>query len=125
MPVKLCGRKLRVRKPIRVYEMTRRMTLPLMLLFAFAAFLSAPAAAHGAEFAPPPVKPPSLMAESAESRTQTRTAIYMPAAENARQAVSAPSSVPALAIALALGLRNAHGPLEKTALPAGGPDAVQ
>ena len=98
MGIKICGHKIRWQKPIKTYTLCKATGLVLMIC-----------ALAGT---------PVFAAESDPSKASAGTAVYAPGAQikpqdRYQRTAGTPSMSPALAIAMALGVRNVQGPIER------------
>lgn len=114
MPVKICGHKISWHKPIKIYALFKAMSaaLCLVLFLALSPALAAdaPAAIDSIERASSggagPCTPPL-------ASTRMENPVSSKAAPTRDQRAAGPQFSPAMALALAFGLRNVSGPMER------------
>lgn len=113
MDIKICGHKVRWRKPIKIFTFVKASTAVLALCALFVSPVQAadPAAAHSQKASTCVVSPcsaPSLGNDMRNAPAMTIKPQHKP------QRSAGPSSTmsPAMALAMALGVRNVRGPVE-------------
>ena len=113
MCVKICGHKVRWQKPIKFFSLIRHHLCVLVVLGLFGIV---PAYAEQSAERLSEIKPSSGSAMPCQPHKEmSGTTINQIAPDRTQRAAGSPSMSPAMALALALGVRNVSGPMQKSA----------
>ncbi len=109
MSVRICGHKVRWQKPIKFYSYFNRTAVVLvaMLLLAPSVYASEPQLNKNSSG-------PAPCTVTKSAPTANNAPLSHKEAQNRIQRSAGPSMTPAMALALALGVRNISGPLEQS-----------
>lgn len=114
MCVRICGHKVRWQKPIKIFSLIRH---HLFILAVLGLFGIIPAHADEAAERLSDIKPSSGSAMPCQHQKElSGTTIGGIAPDRIQRAAGSPSMSPAMALALALGVRNVSGPMQKSAV---------
>lgn len=114
MSVKICGHNVRWRKPIKIYTLLKTLTMLLAMgsVFVSTPLFAAEVTSSSAEFPVEAVPCLPLHTPRMEKNLPVQEGGF-----ERTQRTAGTSSVPAMALIMALGLTNVQGPIERTARP--------
>lgn len=109
MGIKICGHKLRIEKPIKIYTLLKATSLVLVLCAVWAMPAHSAERTHKQQASTCAAVPCPLLQKS-----DTATPAGVMPQQGTQRTAGTNTMSPALALAMALGYRNVQGPVERT-----------